>query len=79
MNLAMCRNSNFTDADLHAATLFRADLSGSTFVGANLWVTNLASANFSGADLTRADIREANLSGTTIDSHMYDVAIWDAS
>jgi hypothetical protein len=53
-----------TKADLGAANLHRAKLSGANLAGANLTAADLAGAKLIGANLAKLDLRGLNLSGT---------------
>lgn len=53
----------------------RADLSGATLIGANLYGTDLREANLRGADLLGADLRHSNMYG----ADMRDVDLRGAS
>lgn len=52
----------------------RADLSGATLIGANLYGADLREANLQGASLTGADLRHANMYG----ANMNDVDLCNA-
>ena len=56
------RNTCWDRSDMRGATLIRADLSGSRFVGSTLIQTNLDSVQAQGANFYQADLALANLS-----------------
>jgi hypothetical protein len=68
----VCRNADFSDADLSDENLSGADLSGATLKetdlsGANLTEADLTNAQITDTNLDDANLTRTNLSGATID------------